>query len=420
MALAYFIDSGLFLLVPAIFLILSRNLGFERRLLGLFYVSSNIVASQNVNWEKISKYAVAAIVIALLICSYFRNPVSTYRPSKKERAFYISIYLLAASFALSQLRFNPSLENLGSVLAFACFFAYLARTTRSRWQSQRELFDDLKMLQNITLLYIGMGFVLLMVRPVEATQSQRFQGIFENPNGLSAMSISAIGMALFLALEQPLLRKVVNLTLPLISLYLTNSRTGLIALMTTMIIWSMSAKFSRFMLFTLSALSLSLISWLMGFQSIVSRVFRIYDGVDTAFESRVLPWSESLKLIESKIWGYGPEAAILLQNNSGLRTSHNSFLALFIYHGVVSFILSCIMVIVVMSIIQSSFRYRHQYSYRGAMILIPGMISSISETGYFSIQFPPMILTWMGIPIIMLGLNQLSDTRLTKSFHVRN
>lgn len=294
------------------------------------------------------RYVAAALLLGVTWVTTRRTaPVTTGLLHKRALgALWLTVLIAAASVFWS----GDREESLSRVTALTILVALVHLLSTRRWTDRAIMLKDFRV-----GFYVLTGtFMACMVAPFlgvpgtvafggTADTVGRFQGLFNNPNMLALLSAISIPLGWGLFRESPRILRLVSLLPAVVILFMTESRSSIIAAAVAMI-WVVLRSGAKTILKTcyLSVLTgaLVLASGVNPLGTFLDRFGKLEGG---DIFNRATVWEAAVRAFQERPFGYGWQAGPVLFESEltadfPATSAHNSYLQVILELGVLSLI----------------------------------------------------------------------------------
>ena len=279
---------------------------------------------------------------------------------------------------------------------------------------------------NATLLILIVSYLMIFIVPVLAFTNGRFQGVFQNANGLGIACAMFLPLSLWQFLVSKKRTALFLFFLMLVSLFLSASRNAINATIIALgyFTYMRSRRFRPLILFTSMSLILTLV-WAI--QTLAKHFFHTYYRIETlpTMGGRLEVWPSALHLIANKPffgYGFGMENKIMTLKYLTLVGRyggyvHNSYLGIILQLGMLGFILFFIPLFILLFkelfLKQDSEVSLLRHALRASLLV--GLLCCIFESWVYSVGNAQTFPFWIIVMLLVFYRYQDKEKPLPES-----
>lgn len=303
---------------------------------------STVGASTTIKaWADISSFSRWVFLVWLLMAVILTTNKIQPQFASLSKAVFSGLTGLAIISAISTIWSFDWVTTLTSAVVFACFLLLVYRLSTRRWLSKIQLVEDLFVLHIILTFVSLLGFVTAGLGITSALFGGRYAGVFANANSLSQISALGIFLAIGFFLKRKKFLTAIWILPPLISVLLSESRTGFLAIGIGLLVLIARAGIKGLIFTLFSTTPLIFFFYYLNGASSISTLGRFSATEGDYLSGRGLIWENSISILTDQPLGFGWGNASLALYSNGFRKSeaHNSFIQTGLDGGLISILL---------------------------------------------------------------------------------
>lgn len=353
-------------------------------------------------WVSISVTGRSLLLVVLFAVTLHSTwKISPLYSQASRITFFLMHFLLLIAFSSAVWSIDRR-ETLITVMGIALLLLTVQLCSTRRWRDLPTLVGDLKVLVWVSSLVLGVGLLAHLVGFATTGHGGRLQGLLNNPNIAALAGALTFFIGLGLYKRDSSFISTLILVPPLLTVFLTQTRTTLIALILAFI-WILMRVGMKGVIISLGVgilIAVAVKTVGIGlFERVLSR-FAEGAAENDGLSGRTSRWEAGLGQIESMPFGvgWGTNAAIVTELG-GVNNYHNSYIQIAVEGGVIA---AAVVILIYLTLICALVRVPKTILGLGvSAAFIAGVVIQFTESAIFGIGQPFPYLFWLVVGALL-------------------